>query len=90
MVIQMAETANARATPKLLEAIGDRVRSAVDLLKEPDKDKQRIGFILLAIQQSTEVRKHIRNRKEVTRVHVIDQDLYHWGMGQLHTLAITS
>ncbi|TAA11288.1 hypothetical protein EA658_16625 [Pseudoxanthomonas winnipegensis] len=89
-VIRLAETPGARPSPKLLEAIGNKVRDSIELLKEPDPEKQRVGFILLAIKQSTDVRKFLRNGKEVRRVYVTDLDLYTSGMDQLHNLALDS
>ncbi|USJ00871.1 hypothetical protein MUG10_00985 [Xanthomonas prunicola] len=89
-VIQLAETPNARPTIKLLESISGRVREAIDLLQAPDSTRKRVDFILLAIQQSTEIRVHNRNGVVLKRVRIIDADLYHWSIAQLHELAITS
>ncbi|MGW8276067.1 hypothetical protein [Xanthomonas axonopodis] len=88
-VIQLAETPNARPTIKLLESISGRVREAIDLLQAPDSTRKRVDFILLAIQQSTEIRTYSRNGNVLKRVHIIDPDLYHWSIAQLHEMAIT-
>ncbi|MGX9958537.1 hypothetical protein ACW0US_07125 [Xanthomonas euvesicatoria] len=89
-VIQMVETPNARPTVKLLESISGRLREAIDLLQVPDSTRKRVDFILLAIQQSTEIRTYNRNGNVLKRVHIIDPDLYHWSISQLHELAIAA
>jgi len=86
-VIQLAELRKDRPSAQLLDQISGRVREAIELLRMPDSERKRIEFILLAIQESTEVRKHLRNGKTVTRVHVVDLELYNWGMEKLHALA---
>jgi hypothetical protein len=87
-VIQLAETPNARPTAKMLETISGRVREAIELLQVPDSTQKRVDFILLAIQQSTEIRVTNRNGAVLKRAHIIDPDLYHWSIAQLHELAI--
>lgn len=88
-VIQLVETPNARPTAKLLESISGRVREAIELLQVPDSDRKQIDFILLAIQQSTQIRVHNRGGKVLKRVQIIDPELYHWSIARLHELAIT-
>ena len=79
---------NSRRTPaEVLAIVHDIVRDSVAVLQEPDKLKQKIAFVLLAIQQSTDVRQHMRNGKPITRVHVVDQDLYTWAMSEVHAIS---
>jgi len=74
-------------TAELLGAIREMVSDALAVLQEPDPAKQRIAFVLLAVQQSTQVAvKEIRG-KRITRVTVIDQPLYHWALEEIHALA---
>ncbi|CAE6837169.1 hypothetical protein FHY35_004028 [Xanthomonas arboricola] len=89
-VIQMVETPNARPTVKLLESISGQVREAIELLRVPDSQRKRLEFLLLAIQQSTEIRVHNRNGNELKQARIVDPDLFHWSMAQLHELAIAS
>lgn len=63
------------------------VQDAIAVLQEPDPLKQRIGFVLLAIQQSTEVKVVERNGKQVTKIKIIDLELYNWAMSEVHALA---
>jgi hypothetical protein len=88
-VIQLTETPNARPTAKMLETINGRVREAIELLRVPDSTRKRVDFILLAIQQSTEIRVHQRNGNVLKRAHIVDPELYHWSISQLHELAIS-
>jgi len=85
--LYVLDNASHRTPAEVLAIVRDIVRDSISVLQEPDKLKQRIGFILLAIQQSTEVRQHTRNQKLITRVHVIDQDLYNWAMSEVHSMS---
>lgn len=76
-----------RPTSEVLAAVGGIVRDAIAVMQEPDAFKRRIGFVLLAIQESTEVRQFVRNDKTLTRVRVVDLDLYNWAMSEAHALA---
>ncbi|WP_439426796.1 hypothetical protein [Stenotrophomonas sp. T8] len=74
-------------TAELLLAIREMVSDALAVLQEPDPTKQRIAFVLLAVQQSTQVAiKEVRG-KRLTRVTIIDQPLYHWALEEIHSLA---
>lgn len=87
-VLTVLGTRSRRPMSEILDAVDTMVRDAIDVLQEPDPLKQRIAFVLLAIQQSTEVREvkgHLG--KTVRRVRVIDQDLYTWAMAEVHTIA---
>jgi hypothetical protein len=74
-------------TAELLSTIRAMVSDALAVLQEPDSTKQKIAFVLLAIQQSTEVVVRVVRGKEITRVTVIDQPLYHWALREIHALA---
>lgn len=74
-------------TAELLSTIRGMVSDALAVMQEPDPAKQKIAFVLLAIQQSTEVVVRVVRNKEITRVTVIDQQLYHWALREIHALA---
>jgi hypothetical protein len=76
-----------RPTVELLDMVHKLATDAITVLKEPDPLKQKIGFILLAIQQSTSVEIKVVNRKRLTRVTVHDHTIYNWAMEQIHSLA---
>jgi hypothetical protein len=72
----------------VLAAMRDMVQDAITVLQEPDPIKQRIGFVLLAIRESTEVREvKGQTGKTVYRVKVVDQPLYSWAMHQVHAMS---
>lgn len=72
---------------ELLATAREMVNDALMVLQEPDPTTQRIAFVLLAVQQSTQVQvKEIRG-KRITRVTIIDQPLYHWALEEIHALA---
>lgn len=78
----------AKNTPgQVLAAVGEMVRDAIAVLREPDGLKQHIGFVLLAIQQSTEVKEYKIRGKLVTRVKVTDLLLYNWAMAEVHKMS---
>lgn len=76
-----------RLTVELIQAVREMVQDALDVLQERDPLKKKIGFILLAIQQSTSVSVRIINGKRVTRVSVLDRVIYEWAMEEIHALA---
>lgn len=72
---------------EVLDVIRQMVNDALEVLKERDPLKQRIAFVLLAVQQSTQVGvKEVRG-KRITRVTIVDQPLYHWALEEIHSLA---
>lgn len=85
--LHVLDNRNKRTPAEVLSIVQEIVRDSIAVLQEPDRLKQRIGFVLLAIQQSTEVRQHVRNGKQITRVHIIDQDLYNWALAEVHAMA---
>lgn len=74
-------------TAELMVTIRGMVSDALAVMQEPDATKQRIAFVLLAIQQSTDVAVRVVRGKELTRVTVVDQPLYHWALREIHALA---
>lgn len=43
--------------------------------------------MLLAVQQSTQVAIKVVRGKRLTRVTIVDQQLYHWALEEIHALA---
>lgn len=78
-----------RPTVELLDLVREMAKDAITVLKEPDPVKQKVGFILLAIQQSTEVKFITSGRKRVTRVTILDHTIYNWAMEEIHALSGT-
>ncbi|KRG47359.1 hypothetical protein ARC20_03245 [Stenotrophomonas panacihumi] len=74
-------------TAEVLTAIREMVSDALAVLQEPDPLKRRIAFVLLAVQESTEVNVREVRGKRITRVTVVDQPLYHWALEEIHALA---
>lgn len=87
-VLSVLENRQRRPPSEILAAVGEMVRDAIAVLQEPDPLKQRLAFVLLAIQQSTEVRTQPGHQgKVVYKVKVVDQPLYAWAMAQVHEIA---
>lgn len=74
-------------TAEVLTSIREMVSDALAVLQEPDPLKRRIAFVLLAVQESTEVNVREVRGKRITRVTVVDQPLYHWALEEIHALA---
>ncbi len=86
-VLLVLDNRSGRPTAEMLANVREMVGDALSVMQEPDPVKQKIGFVLLAIQQSTEVVVRIVRGKELTRVTVVDQPLYHWALREIHALA---
>jgi hypothetical protein len=59
---------------------------AIDVMKQPDPLLQRISFVVLALQQATDVQVREVNGKRLTRITILDKDLYEWAMHEIHLL----
>ncbi|MDX3932678.1 MAG: hypothetical protein QHC77_12165 [Stenotrophomonas sp.] len=86
-VLLVLDNRSGRPTAEMLANVREMVGDALAVMQEPDATKQKIAFVLLAIQQSTEVVVRVVRNKELTRVTVIDQPLYHWALREIHALA---
>lgn len=86
-VLLVLDNRSGRPTAEMLANVREMVGDALTVMQEPDATKQKIAFVLLAIQQSTEVVVRVVRNKELTRVTVIDQPLYHWALREIHALA---
>jgi hypothetical protein len=74
-------------TIELLDMVRGLATDAISVLKEPDPLKQKVGFILLAIQQSTKLTEVKLRSKPKTLVQVVDADLYEWALREIHLMA---
>jgi hypothetical protein len=88
-ILMVLDNRTKRPTVELLSNIREIANDALEVLSEKDPIKQRIGFILLAIQQSTEVKVNIVKGKRMTRVTVHDITIYNWALEEIHALAGT-
>jgi hypothetical protein len=86
-ILMVLDNRTKRPTVEMLSSIREIARDALDVLAERDPIKQRIGFILLAIQQSTEVKVKMIKGNRVTRVTIHDATIYHWALEEIHALA---
>ena len=72
---------------EVLASVRTMVQDAVAVLSEPDPVKQHLAFVLLALQQSTEVTERVIGGKNIVRVKIVELELYHYAMAQIHKLA---
>lgn len=87
-VLMVLDNRTKQPAANVLATVRDMVQDAISVLMEPDPLKQKIGFVLLAIQQSTEVRASRGHTGKVTyKVKVVDQPLYSWAMHEVHSLS---
>lgn len=86
-VLLVLDNRSGRPTAEMLANVREMVGDALAVLSEPDPLKQRFAFVLLAIQQSTEVKVREVRGKRLTRVTIIDQALYNWAIEDIHALA---
>lgn len=85
-ILLMLDNRAKRPSAELLEQIRGLANDAISVMKEPDPDKRKIGFILLAIQESTAVKVITLGGKRMTRVTILDQTIYHWALEEIHKL----
>jgi hypothetical protein len=85
--LYLIENAKRRPTAEFINEVRSLITDAVDVLQQPDPMKQRIGFILLAFQQSTQVEVKVVNRKRLTRVTITDKTIYDWAIEEVHAIA---
>jgi hypothetical protein len=76
-----------KPSAEFLGKIRELVTDAIEVLQTPDPMQRRIGFILLAFQQSTSVELRKVNGKLITRVTITDQTIYNWAMEEVHAIA---
>jgi len=86
-VLLVLDNRSGRPTAEMLANVREMVGDALAVMQEPDATKQKIAFVLLAIQQSTEVTVRQVRGKPVTRVNVIDVSLYNWAITEVHLMA---
>jgi hypothetical protein len=83
----ITESEGKNPTALLIENIQATCRSALELLEgKTDPFAEKVGFIMLAIRQSTEVKVKIVNGKRLTRVTIKDSTIYEWAMEQAHAI----
>lgn len=71
----------------LIAHIKESVKEAITILTEPDPFLRRVSFVLLAIEQSTAVDIKFINGKPITKVKIVDLNLYNWALDQVHKMA---
>ncbi|MDG2524633.1 hypothetical protein P6166_04580 [Stenotrophomonas sp. HITSZ_GD] len=86
-VLMVLDQKTKTPTAEVLGTIRTMVQDALDVLQERDPLQKRVAFVLLAVQQSTQVTQRTVRGKQLTRVTIVDQSLYHWALGEIHALA---
>lgn len=86
-VLMVLDQKTKTPTAEILATIRQMVSDALDVLQEKDPLTKRVAFVLLAVQQSTQVAVKTVRGKELTRVTIVDQGLYHWALREIHALA---
>jgi len=87
-IVFLLDKRDKRPTVELLDTIHKIASDAIAILTEPDPVRRRIGFILLAIQESTRCDIKIINKKRITRVTILDHTIYNWALEEAHALAV--
>ncbi len=83
--LSMMET-KGMAASSVLSQIKGMVEEAIDLIQEADPLKKRVAFIVLALQESTEIHVVALRGKDHERILIRDRPLYEWAMRQVHEL----
>lgn len=88
--LSLASVKNSAGTvsPAVLHTIVGAVEEAIDLIQQRDPVKRHTAMIVLALQDSTEIRiAHTTAGEAVEHVHVKDRELYSWAIKKAHKLA---
>lgn len=89
MAVSMAGLTSQAGTvsPQVLKNITSHVEDAIDLLQQRDPVKRHMSMIILALQDSTEIRvAHTTSGEAVEHVYVRDRELYNWAVKNCHKL----
>lgn len=77
-------------SPSVLQHIKSAVQDAIDLIQERDPIKRHTAMIVLALQDSTEIRTSTTTAGEpVEHVWVKDRELFNWAIKKAHWLTRT-
>lgn len=71
---------------QLVKNLQKMTLDAIEVMRQPDPLMQKIAFVILAIQQSSQVHVRTVNGKRLTRITILDKDLYEWAMNEIHLL----
>lgn len=88
--LQLAGIKNSSGSvsPAVLEQIKGAVEEAIDLIQQRDPVKRHTAMIVLALQDSTEIRTvHTTDGQPVEHVWVKDRELFNWAIKKAHKLA---
>lgn len=88
--LSMASMKNPAGTvsPAVLHSIVGAVEEAIDLIQQRDPVKRHTAMIVLALQDSTEIRvAHTTGGEPIEHVYVKDRELYNWAIKKAHKLA---
>lgn len=88
--LSLANLTNRAGTvsPAVLAQIKGAVDEAIDLIQQRDPVKRHTAMIVLALQDSTEIRiAHTTSGEAVEHVHVKDRELFNWAIKKAHKLA---
>ncbi len=77
---------NGKDAATLISHVKALAIDAVDVLKLMDADLRQIGFIVLALKQSTDVKVSVINGKRLTKITILDKTIYDWALEEIHKL----
>lgn len=86
-IITVIENRAGLPADNVLASVRALALDAIELLEKAASDDKRRAFVLLCLQESTEVAGREVNGKLITRVTVKDQTLYAWSMAEIHRMA---
>lgn len=90
--LSMASLTNSAGSvsPAVLQQIKTSVQDAIDLIQERDPVKRHTAMIVLALQDSTEIKLTTTTSGEtVEHVWVKDRELFNWAIKKAHWLTRT-
>jgi hypothetical protein len=86
-ILHIIQDSEGKDPALLIQNIQSYARSALDLLQSgADPFEEKIAVIVLLLKQSTRVTEKMINGRMITRVSILDQDLYNVAMARVHKL----
>jgi hypothetical protein len=86
-ILRIIQDSDGKDPALLIQNIQSHARSALELLQSgADPFEEKLGFIILALRNSTSVTQDTINGRLITRITYTDLDMFNWAMAELHRL----
>lgn len=86
-ILRIIQDSEGKDPALLIQNIQSHARSALELLQSgADPFEEKLGFIILALRNSTHVTQKTVNGRVMTKLTYTNLDMFNWAMAELHKL----